>query len=115
MKACLMWTINDFSTYGMLSGWSTHGRLASSYCMEETKSFWLDNSRKHSWFDCHCHFLPADHKFRRSKLDFKVDVQEKSGSPAMLSGDNIWEFVHDFPKVTEHEPSKIPGFGTLHN
>ena len=36
MKACLMWTINDFPAYGMLSGWSTHGRLACSYCMEET-------------------------------------------------------------------------------
>jgi len=28
MKAALMWTINDFPAYGMLSGWSTHGRLA---------------------------------------------------------------------------------------
>ena len=25
MKAALMWTINDFPAYGMLSGWSTHG------------------------------------------------------------------------------------------
>jgi hypothetical protein len=22
-----MWTINDFLAYGMVSGWSTHGRL----------------------------------------------------------------------------------------
>ena len=25
MKAALMWTVNDFSAYGMLSVWSTHG------------------------------------------------------------------------------------------
>ena len=25
MKATLMWTINDFPIYGMLSGWSTNG------------------------------------------------------------------------------------------
>ncbi|XP_024636351.1 uncharacterized protein [Medicago truncatula] len=28
MRAALMWTINDFPAYGMLSGWGTHGRLA---------------------------------------------------------------------------------------
>ena len=28
MRAALMWTINDFPAYGMLSGWSTHGLLA---------------------------------------------------------------------------------------
>ncbi|KAL0313629.1 UNVERIFIED_CONTAM: hypothetical protein Sradi_5762200 [Sesamum radiatum] len=26
MKAALMWTISDFPAYGMLSGWSTHGK-----------------------------------------------------------------------------------------
>nr|GEY53626.1 hypothetical protein [Tanacetum cinerariifolium]GEY53634.1 hypothetical protein [Tanacetum cinerariifolium] len=28
LKAALMWIINDFPAYGMLSGWSTHGRLS---------------------------------------------------------------------------------------
>jgi hypothetical protein len=50
-----------------------------------------------------------------SKLSFRADVKERSGPPAMLSGDHVWEFVRDFPKVTKHEPSKISGFGTLHN
>ena len=31
MKATLMWTINDFPTYGMLSGWSTAGKLACPF------------------------------------------------------------------------------------
>lgn len=31
MRAALMWTINDFPAYGMLSGWSTHGLLACPY------------------------------------------------------------------------------------
>jgi len=34
MKATLMWTINDFPAYGMLSGWSTAGRLSCPICME---------------------------------------------------------------------------------
>jgi hypothetical protein len=41
MRAVLMWTINDFPAYGMLSGWVTHGRLACPHCMEHTKSFTL--------------------------------------------------------------------------
>ena len=28
MRAVLMWTISDFPAYGMLSGWTTHGRLS---------------------------------------------------------------------------------------
>nr|GFB49473.1 hypothetical protein [Tanacetum cinerariifolium] len=39
LKAALMWTINDFLAYGMLSGWSTHGRLSCPYCMEKSKAF----------------------------------------------------------------------------
>ncbi|XP_019058653.1 PREDICTED: uncharacterized protein LOC109116879 [Tarenaya hassleriana] len=31
LKAVLMWTINDFPAYGMLSGCSTHGRLPCLY------------------------------------------------------------------------------------
>ena len=51
MKAALMWTISDFSAYGMLSGWSTSGRLACPYCMNQSKAFRLKNGRKFSWFD----------------------------------------------------------------
>ena len=46
IRAALMWTINDFPTYGMFSGWGTHGRLTCSYCMEDTKAFQLDNRGK---------------------------------------------------------------------
>nr|GEV51686.1 hypothetical protein [Tanacetum cinerariifolium] len=38
LKAALMWTINDFPAYGMLSGWSTHGRLSCPYCMKKSKN-----------------------------------------------------------------------------
>jgi len=42
MRATLIWTINDFPAYEMLSGWSTHGRLACLHCMKHTKSFTLN-------------------------------------------------------------------------
>jgi hypothetical protein len=39
MRAALMLTMNDFPAYGMVSGWSTHGKLACPYCMENNKAF----------------------------------------------------------------------------
>ena len=41
-----MWTINDFPTYEMVSGWSTHGKLTCSYYMENNKAFTLTNRDK---------------------------------------------------------------------
>jgi len=53
MRATLMWTINDFPDYGMVCGWSTHGKLACSYCIENNKAFTLTNGGKTSFFYCH--------------------------------------------------------------
>jgi len=53
MRACLMWTINDFPTYGMLFGWGTKGQLACPYCIQDTKAFQLRHRGKTYWFDCH--------------------------------------------------------------
>ncbi|XP_019266462.1 PREDICTED: uncharacterized protein LOC109243903 [Nicotiana attenuata] len=54
----LMWTINDFPAYGILSGWMTAEKLACPYCMKNGKAFTLKHGRKQSWFDCHRQFLP---------------------------------------------------------
>jgi hypothetical protein len=50
MRAALMWTINDFPAYGMVSSWSTHGKLACPYCMENNKAFMLTNRGKAFFF-----------------------------------------------------------------
>ena len=63
MKIALMWTVSNFSTYAMLSEWSTHGKLACPYCMENTKSFQLEHGRKPCWFDCHRQFLFEHYPF----------------------------------------------------
>jgi hypothetical protein len=49
IRAALMWTINNFPAYGMVSGWSMQGKLACSYCMEN-KTFTLTNRGKMSFF-----------------------------------------------------------------
>jgi hypothetical protein len=39
LRTALLWRVNDFPTHGMLSGWSTVGRLVCPYYMERTESF----------------------------------------------------------------------------
>jgi len=72
MRAALMWTINDFLTYRMVSGLSTYGKLACPYCMENNKAFMLTNGGKASFFYCHRRFLPPNHRYRKNIKDFFV-------------------------------------------
>ncbi|WJX88709.1 hypothetical protein P8452_70765 [Trifolium repens] len=85
MKAALMWTINNFPAYGMLSGRGTHGKLACPICMEDTKAFTLKNGVKATWFDCHRRFLPLNHPFRKSKYAFVKGEIETRGPPQYLT------------------------------
>jgi len=41
IRVALMWSINDFPAYGILSGWMTACKLACPYCMENSKAFTL--------------------------------------------------------------------------
>jgi hypothetical protein len=50
MRTALMWNINDFLAYRIVSCWSTHEKLTCSYCMENNKAFTLTNKGKTSFF-----------------------------------------------------------------
>ncbi|XP_019240825.1 PREDICTED: uncharacterized protein LOC109220814 [Nicotiana attenuata] len=116
LRAALMWTINDFPAYGMLSGWSTVGKLACPTCMEDTKAFTLKHGGKNTWFDCHRRFLPIDHEFRRNTSAFMKNQTDFEEPPSPLSPEEIWNRVRFLPKVTESPMSnKIPGYGVTHN
>jgi hypothetical protein len=77
MRAALMWTINDFPAYGMLSGWSTHGKLACPYCMENNKAFTLRNGGKASFFFTvtvvSCHIIIGTE--RTEKISLLVELK----------------------------------------
>ncbi|XP_070054431.1 uncharacterized protein [Nicotiana tomentosiformis] len=115
LHAALMWTINDFPTYGILSGWSTAGKLACPCCIQHTKAFTLKHRGKNTWFDCHSRFLPMNHEFRRITCAFIKNRTDFEEPPACLCSEEIWNRVRDLPKVTESPPSKIPGYGVTHN
>ncbi|XP_019226099.1 PREDICTED: uncharacterized protein LOC109207610 [Nicotiana attenuata] len=114
--AALTWTINDFPAYGMLSGWSTAGKLAFPTCMEDTKALTLKHGGKNTWFDCQSRFLPMDHEFRRNTSAFMKNQTDYEEPPSVLSPEEIWNRVRDLPKVTESPlPNKIRGYGVTHN
>jgi len=105
----------DFPAYGILSDWSTHSRLACSHCMEHTKTFTLNYSRKSCWFDCHRRFLATDHLFRRSKKAFRKGEVEIDRPTPRLTPSQFWRRVKHYPKVTKSGVTRIDGYGEWHN
>jgi hypothetical protein len=93
MRATLMWTINDFPAYGMVSSWSMHGKLACSYYMENNKEFTLTNGGKTSFFYCRQYFLLMNHRYRKNRNDFFVGRVEKDVAPLCLSGEELFDVV----------------------
>jgi len=113
-----MWTINDFPAYGMLFGWSTHEKLACPYCMENNKAFTLANGGKASFFDCHCRFLPLNHRYRKNRKDFFVGRVEKDVASPRLSGEELHDVVSEYGDIVfglQSGKQKFPGFGLTHN
>lgn len=121
IRAVLLWTISDFPAYAMLSGWSTHGKLACPYCMDQSGSFQLKYGSKPCWFDCHRKHLPIKHSFWKDVNNFRANKKETVIRPIPYpSGDEIWEQVRHLPTVYEGVPfhpknEKPPGFGVTHN
>ena len=93
MRAALMWTVNDFPAYGMLSGWSTAGRLGCPICMQESQAHVLKYSKKASYFDCHRAFLDDGHAYRTDKRSFIKGRVERNRPPTRLSGEAIFAQV----------------------
>ncbi|XP_048627981.1 uncharacterized protein LOC106359087 [Brassica napus] len=123
MRAVLMWTISDFPAYGMLSGWTTHGRLSCPYCMDRTDAFQLKNGRKSCWFDCHRRFLPPHHTYRKNKKLFRKNKVVHVPPPVMQPGATLLEQI-DYYGAKEtckvggnwHTPPNMPdGYTASHN
>lgn len=117
MRAALMWTINDFPAYGMLSGWGTHGKFACPVCMEDTKAFNLKYGGKPTWFDSHRRFLNPDDPLRFNPTDFIKGEVELRGPPVLQTPRDIWEKVRNIPKieVVNGLTTNPPGYGQTHN
>ncbi|XP_047341596.1 uncharacterized protein LOC124945211 [Impatiens glandulifera] len=92
MNAMLLWTINDFPTYGMLSGWSTHG-------IE-----WLPNLQ----------FLPIDHLYRKDTEHFLKNITVSMHKPTRPNGVDIWDAILQFEYATENPKGYPRGYEDYH-
>jgi hypothetical protein len=104
LRAILLWTINDFPAYAMLSGWSTKGKFACPYCHRHTDYLWLKYGSKHCYMG-HRRFLPTKHKWRRNKVSFdnKVEIRE---APVPLRGEQVKQDYESFQQVTFGKDSR---------
>lgn len=89
LRAILLWTINDFLTYGNLSGCKVKGYKACPICSEGTCAKHLKHSKKMSYMS-HRRFLPRDHPYRSQKKAFN-GKKESRLAPSPLSGEEILE------------------------
>jgi len=87
LHASLLWTINDFPAYGILSGWSTKGKLACPVCHVHTCSAYLKHGRKQCYMG-HRRFLEINHPYRRNKSFFD-NTKEERIAPHALSGEDV--------------------------
>ncbi|KAI5343141.1 hypothetical protein L3X38_011017 [Prunus dulcis] len=87
LRAAIMWTVNDFSAYAMVSGWSTKGYMACPVCKEDVTSGW------HAGKVCylgHRRWLPWDHEWQEKDKEFDGNT-EHCLRPREWSGDEILE------------------------
>jgi glutaredoxin len=93
MRAALMWTINEFLAYEMVSGWSTYEKPTCPYCMKINKALTLTNGDKASFFYYHQRFLPTNHKYRKNINNFFIGIIKKDVAPSHLSGEELYDVM----------------------
>ncbi|XP_074317203.1 uncharacterized protein LOC141653363 [Silene latifolia] len=104
LKAGLLWTINDFPAYGMLSGWGVHGENACPSCDSQTNSKWLYNSHKRCFMG-HRRLLEEDHAFRFNKHAFNGE-EEHEVALVSLSGVDMVRQIQAISNFTDSKTWK---------
>jgi hypothetical protein len=95
--AILLWAINDFPAYAMLSGWSTKGKFACPYCHKDTDYMWLKYGSKHCYMGHRC-FLPLNHRWRQNRISFNNMVETRESS-VPLTGKQVLQQYKSFKQV----------------
>ena len=85
MHATVLWTMNDFSVYSLLSGWSTKGYKACLVCNEKTLLRKLKDKICYMGHRC---YLPIEHKWCNSKQH--DGSRELRVMTKMLTGEAIY-------------------------
>ncbi|CAN6565937.1 unnamed protein product [Malus baccata var. baccata] len=94
LRAAVMWTVNDFPAYVIVSGWSTRGYMACPVCKEDVTSSW------HAGKVC---YLEKDNEFDGEK-EHRLRPREWFGAH-ILEQLNRLDFAHFGTNVTRTRPA----------
>ncbi|CAL2248478.1 unnamed protein product [Prunus armeniaca] len=83
----VMWTVNDFSAYVMVSGWSTKGYMTCPVWKEDVTSGW--QAVKVCYLG-YWRWLPWDHEWRKKDKEFNGNTERRL-RPREWSGNEILE------------------------
>nr|XP_017246139.1 PREDICTED: uncharacterized protein LOC108217761 [Daucus carota subsp. sativus] len=114
MKAALMWTISDFPALGMLSGWSTKGKLACHVCSGEVKGKQLKHGGKPSFYGTARYFLEPNDPLRKSTKFGRRESRSVTARHSGLLAKNFCEHIQ-FPPPGKTSWRKPRGYGVTHN
>jgi hypothetical protein len=101
----------------MFFGWSTHGKLACPYCMENNKNFTLINDGKTFFFIVirgSCLVIIDTEK----KKDFPKGKTKKDVAPLIMSGGELYDVVLQYKDIvfgSQSGKQKFSSFGVIHN
>ena len=114
MRVVLMWTINDFPALGVISGWSTKGKLACPVCMGEVKAKQLKYGGKPTFCGTARYFLEEDDPPRRSIKFGRYDKHSSTTRHSGLIAKTMCEQIQFPPpgKTTRQNPRD---YGVTHS
>ena len=93
LRAMIFCTINDFTAYGNLSGYSVKGHHACPICEQHTSYLQLKHGKKIVYIR-HQKFLRPNHPYRRLKNAFN-GCQEHQIARTPLTGEQVYDLVKD--------------------
>ena len=97
MRAMFFCTINDFSAYGNMSGYSVKGHHACPICQDDTSYIQLKHGRKIVYTRHHC-FLNPHHPYRRLKKSFNGSKEHETVSIALIC-EQVFQWVQHLNTV----------------
>ncbi|KAL0546419.1 hypothetical protein IC582_016327 [Cucumis melo] len=109
LRVVLLWTINDFSAYGNLSGFSVKGYMACPICGDNTSAIRLKYGKKMTYLG-YQRFMARNDAYWRQKKSFNGENELKIINEP-LSGEAIYSGIKDFEfprgkKKTKKQPIK---------
>ncbi|RZB86718.1 hypothetical protein D0Y65_026692 [Glycine soja] len=104
LRAMVFCTINDFPTYGNLSGYSVKGHHACPICEKNTSFVQLKHGKK-TIYTRHRGFLNQFHPYRRLKKAFDGS-QEYEIAPKPLHGKEVYHRVKEIITIFGPEDAK---------